>query len=302
LHYCAETEEETSKLYLDFVKKIIAHTQSKGKKVMMWADILLKYPEVIDQIGEDVIFLNWWYYLNPDESRFAHLAKIQRPQIACPGTSSWFRLCENVKLEEINICQMAEFAQKYGALGILNTNWGDLGKPCCLELAMYGLVLGAEKSWSVSTALDEEFYDRVNALLYEDANGIQALKKLSDLHDLVSWVNLEGAYCKYRYDVITPDHENKIIDLPLVQKAYRDFMEEYASRPWKNDEFRQEMLIAAEGSCVMAEIQEKLEGKNPERITDTNAWLAKYRKKWLQKNKENELYRIEELFTYCENI
>ena len=33
----------------------------------------------------------------------------------------------------------------YGAIGVLNTNWGDLGNPCSLELADFGL--GAD--WAV---------------------------------------------------------------------------------------------------------------------------------------------------------
>ncbi len=302
LHHCADTPENTGELYVDFVKKIIAYTQSKGKKVMMWADILLKHPEVIDQLPEDVCFLNWWYWNNPNEENFAHFAKIGKPQIVCPGTSTWNRFCENVTVEENNICQLAEFAQKYGAVGILNTNWGDHGNPCSLELAMYGMVLGAEKSWSASTIVDESFYERVNALLYENANGIRALKTLSSLHDMVEWLDLDRTYCKQRYDIEAQKRTELTIDLPKIQKAYTDFVNELSAQKWKNDEFRQEMLIAAEGICVIAELQEKLDGKNPSRITDTNQWLAKYREKWLLKNKKDELHLIEEMFTYCEAI
>lgn len=302
LHHCAETSEQTGQLYVDFVKKIIEHTRSKGKKVMMWADILLKYPDVIDQLPEDTCFLNWWYWKNPNEEHFAHFAKIGRPQIVCPGTSTWNRFCENVELEELNIGQLADFAQKYGAEGILNTNWGDHGNPCSLELAMYGLVLGAEKSWSASTPVDEAFYDRVDALLYENANSIHALKKLSTLHDMVEWLDLDRAYCAHRFGITDRKRTDLFVDLPKIRKAYRELADELSAQVWKNDEFRQEMLIAAEGVCVVAELQEKLEGKNPVRITDTHAWLAKYREKWLQKNKANEFYRIEEMLTYCEAV
>ena len=304
LHNCAESKEQTAELYVEFVKKIISHVQGKGKKVMMWADFfwMWNYPEAINMMPDNICYLNWWYYADPQEENVAYLAEKQKLQILCPGTSSWFRLCENVGLEEINICQMAEFGKKYNAMGILNTNWGDLGNPCSLDLAMYGLVLGAEKSWSVATAVDEDFYNRVNTLLYEEENGFQALQQLSKLHDMVSWTNLDRAYSKHRYNVVTPDHEDKVIDLPKIQKAYLEFAEEFSSQSWKNDEFRQEMLIAAEGACVIAEMQEKLEGKKPERITNTDAWLGKFREKWLQKNKKNELHLIEELFRYCDSI
>ena len=300
LHHCASNPEEIAQLYVDFVKKIIAHTQSKGKKIMMWADILLVHPEVIDQLPEDVCFLNWWYWPGADEERFSHFAKINRNQIVCPGTTSWNRFCEAVETEEANISQLAEFGHKYRALGMLNTNWGDRGNLASLELGTYGMVLGAEKSWSVATAIDEDFYDRVNSLLYGSENGIRALKAVSALQDLVNWIKFYGVYHEKMYGLVSRDPEECVIDLPKIQKAYLEIKDFLSGQVWQNDEYRQEMLLAAEGVCVTAELQQKLEGKNPERITDTHQWLEKYAQKWLQKNEKNELYRIEELFTNCE--
>lgn len=38
------------------------------------------------------------------------------------------------------------------------------------------------------------------------------------------------------------------------------------------------------------------------RITNTKEWLEKYRKKWLNKNKESELRNIKEMFLYCDRV
>ena len=46
----------------------------------------------------------------------------------------------------------------------------------------------------------------------------------------------------------------------------------------------------------------KLAGLPVCRVTDTHSWLARYREKWLQKNKAQELPRMEAVFTYCESI
>ena len=302
LHHCAESPEQIAPLYVDFVKKIIAHTQSKGKKVMMWADILLEHPEVIDKLPEDTCFLNWWYWPGVDENRVAHFAKINRTQILCPGTTTWNRFCEAVNTEEANICQMAEFGHKYGALGMLNTNWGDRGNPCSLELGMYGMVLGAEKSWSVNTPVDDAFYDRVNALLYGNENGIRALKAVSALQDKLSWIKFYGVYYEKAHGLVSRDAEDCVIDLPQIQMEYLQIKDFLSHQVWENDEFRQEMLLAAEAVCVTAELQQKLEGKNPQRVTDTHEWLQKYAEKWLRKNKANELYRIQQLIEHCEEL
>jgi len=292
---------DSGKLYVDFVKKIIAHTQKHGKKVMMWADILLKYPQTIGEIPEDICFLNWDYSAAPPEEKITRFAQSGRKQIVCPGTTTWSRLCENVAVEEPNICRMARYGHQHGALGVLNTNWGDWGNPCSLELAMYGLVLGAEMSWSVATPVDEAFYSRVNALLYENENGMKYLKELSALHEHVNWNDFCRAYFYHRYDYISDQREVRL-NVAAVQKGYTELVKKLSAEQWLRDEYRQEMILAAEGVCVIAELWEKLLGRPVSRLTDTRQWLKKYSEKWMQKNQPNELYRILEMFEYCEDI
>lgn len=292
--------KDVGKIYVDFVKQIIDYTKQKDKKIMMWADILLKYPETIELLPDDICFLNWDYNAAPSEEKIIEFEKINRKQIVCPGTSSWNRLCENVGVEEKNISLLAEYGYKHGALGLLNTNWGDWGNPCSLELAMYGLVLGAEKSWSVKTEINDDFYNRVNFILFENENGIQYLKELSDMHNLISWKGFCFNYFKHRYKTNDKDQCAVLCDLDELQNKCQKFSDKLESEKWINDEYRQEMLLSAEGICLIAELSTKILGKACARITNTYEWLNKYKNKWLQKNKPSELYRIEEMFTYLE--
>lgn len=288
---------DSGALYVAFVKKIVSYVQKQGKKVMMWGDILLKHPEVISQLPDDVCFLNWSYVAQPKEENIRALSG--KTQIVCPGTTSWSRLCENVDVEESNISRMAQYGHRYGAWGVLNTNWGDWANPCSLELGMYGMVLGAEKSWSVDTPVDDTFYSHVNALLYAAPNGILYLKELSHLQDLIDWNAFCATYFAKRYGGEIP--KTATYDVGAVQTAYRSLASRLSAEKWAKDEYRQEMLLAAEGICVMAELLAKLLGKPVTRLTDTSTWLQQYCEKWLQKNKPSELYNIREMFRYCED-
>lgn len=299
----AEEGLDEGRIYVDFVKKIIGHVQGKGKKVMMWADILLEHPETIAELPEDILFLNWYYNANSEkiENKISTFAKSGKKQIVCPGTNSWLRLCENVVVAEVNITKMIEIGHKYGAVGVLNTNWGDWGNPCSLELGMYGMVLGAEKSWSVDTELNEEFYAAVNALLYGNENGIRSLKAVSELHDHIAWKQFCGNYFAHRYEngermeFISED------EVKLIQQGYLEIAQKLSGEKWENDEYRKEMLIAAEGVCVMAELSAKFAGYKTEPVVNAKAWLDRYRKSWLRKNKPSELYRIVEMFEYLQS-
>lgn len=289
---------DTGKLYTDFVSKIVSYVQSKGKTVMMWADILLKYPQQVEKLSDDVVLLNWNYDLNPPEQNAQTLAELNRIQIMCPGTTTWNRLCEKTDVSTVNIAKMAEYGKKYGAKGILNTNWGDEGNPCSLELAMYGLVYGAEKSWNVSA---ENIEPRINNLVYKSEHGMEYLNELSDIQSEISWHEL--AKCKWNntnglgLDVTAPSKEdiNDVLERvkELVPKLKNSGIEK---------EILDEMLIAAEGMAVMAELFSKLLGYDIERCTDTEAWLEKYSCKWLEKNKKSELGVIEAFFRSMEEI
>ncbi len=300
LKQLAEDGYDVGKLYCDFVKQIIDHVKSRGKKVMMWGDILLQYPEQISALPEDTCFLNWFYRLNPPEENVIRFAQSGKRQIVCPGTTTWNRFCEGVDVEENNICLMAEYGYKHGADGVLNTNWGDWGNPCSVELAMYGLVLGAEKSWSVSTPASDEFRAKVNELLYENERGVQYLTELSRLHDRVKWVPLCIHYFHKRYNSepnLLPVIEE---DIQNIQKDYLSFVERLSAEADFAPEYRAEMLAAAEGICLMAELYAKDQQKDLVRVTDAKHFLKGFRDLWVRKNKESELRNLEEMFSYLE--
>ena len=296
---------DSGSLYVDFVKQIIEHVKHQGKQVMMWADILLQHPEVIEEIAEDVCFLNWDYGRYPSEEQVMALAKLGRKQIVCPGTTTWSRWCENVGLEETNISLLIEYGYKHGAYGVLNTNWGDWANPCSLELAMYGMVLGAAKSWSVGTEINDVFHQAVNKHLYKNANGVSNLKELSAMHELVDWDWLVVCRLYFAQHFENADNEkcqailNDVkIDLAKVQEAYKTIAERLADEKWENDEYRQEMLLTAKGICAIAEILISEKGDKVIRLIDIQEWIYQYSQNWMKKNKYSELKKIEEVFMF----
>lgn len=300
-----DTEIDEGKLYVDFVKKIIAHLQGKGKQVMMWADILLKHPETIEEIPEDIYFLNWRYRADPEEEMIIKFAELGRKQIVCPGTSIWNRFCEGVSVAESNISKMAEYGYKHGAIGVLNTNWGDYGHTCSLELSMYGMVLGAAKSWHVATKAGKYFDPAVDFLLYQHDGAMASLREVSTLNDMISFREFEQNYFKTAFPAkkwTKPVIKDCTLD--DVQAAYVALRDRLSAETWELDEYREEMLIAAEAVCVVAELANIFERSKSKttRLTDTEAWIAKFSEKWLAKNKASELFRVQDFFRDCEAL
>lgn len=293
--------DDPGKVYADFVKQLIAAVKARGKKVMMWADILLKHPEVIDDIPEDTIFLNWKYIKEPPEELVQTLAEMGKTQIVCPGNTAWNRLCENVEVEEGNITAMARYGHKYGALGVLNTNWGDWGHPCSLELGMYGMVLGAQVSWNAEAEPGQELDEAVDMHLYRRVGGMAVLRKLSEMHRGVIWKDLVRAYIQLRHEGKNQQPHVSREDLAFVQKSYLE-LKEQLSGTWEKDSYRKEMLSCAQGLCVMAELSMKMAGQPVDRVTDTPSWIKAYRENWLASNKQSELCNLTDMFGWIENM
>lgn len=288
-------------LYIEFVKKLVAYLQSKGKTVMMWADILLHHPEVISELPDGIEYLNWWYEPEIHENDIALFEKMQKPQIVCPATWSWEGVVEWVEKEEGNICNMINAGYRHGATGVLNTNWGDFGNPCTIDLALYGMVLGGAKGWTVTTEPTDSFKADVNHLLYENEKGYHYLKTLSDCQKDLRFTFVANAYSNTLFT------KKRQVDVPSIERVNeirticKNVMDELSAETWKQDEFRKQMITSAEGIIVMDELLAKVAGYPIERMSDTKKWLESFSEDWLKKNKKSELTAVMNIFLTLEN-
>ncbi|MBQ7986839.1 MAG: family 20 glycosylhydrolase [Clostridia bacterium] len=290
--------EDTGKLYVDFIKKIIAHLKSKGKKIMMWGDVLLQHPEVIPELPKDIQLANWYYSENPPEETFETFEKSGCEQIVCPGTSAWIGFTEDVIRANQNIIKMCDLGYKHGATGMLNTNWGDFGHLCSLELSMHGFVLGAAKSWNIETKADGEFDSSINAICYKNENAVKYLTILSKANVVMSWNEIIWTYSKMTMN--TKIHEYELPTMEEIEKCIsncQSVIAELKKQTWEIDRYRTEFILAAEGIIIVADILAKLAKHDHKQVSNVAEWLKSYRESWMQVNKESELYRLEKFLT-----
>jgi predicted Zn-dependent protease len=163
------------------------------------------------------------------------------------------------------------------------------------------MVLGAAKSWAIKTTANEAFYADVNALLYKNENAMRYLTAISTAHNDVSWTMvMRAAYLhKNGLPYETPVTADAVA---AAQKTYLDIKAALAADEWAHEDFKAEFLLAAEGVCLLAELGAALSGIKTTRLVNTEDFLTRYRAKWVEKNKESELSRMEEIFRYCDTI
>jgi hexosaminidase len=165
---CAERGLGT--IYLEYLLKVCDIVKKHGKKPMFWGDIILKHPELVKQLPKDITVLDWNYEgFSSFEPHCKLLSDCQVPFYVCPGTSAWGSIAGRTSNMKMNIFNAAKNGKKYGANGILITDWGDLGHWHTPVISYPGYVLGAAAGWNVSECKDADIEGYLDRYIFKDS-------------------------------------------------------------------------------------------------------------------------------------
>jgi hypothetical protein len=188
------------RLYLDFVKKIMRAVRAQGKTPMLWGDIILNHPHLVADLPRDAVVLNWDYSTDLARGGSDLFAESGRRFYVCPGVHGWRGWLNQVNDATANIVKQAAAGRRYGAEGLLTTDWGDCGHVSFLSGSYPGLLLGAAAGWHTDAQGEDDigrFDQAAGALELGDATGrlMRLIRRLGDAQavdwkDLVHW--LEG--------------------------------------------------------------------------------------------------------------
>src|SRR5665213_1747030 len=140
--------------------------------MMFWGDIVLKYPKLISQLPKNVVALNWGYEANhPFAKEAAQFNKAKIPFYVCPGTSTWQTLIGKHDNALANLRAAAKAGKKFGALGFLNTDWGDGGHPQPLAVSWPMFLAGAALAWNSKNFDESKLIPVLSRDVFEDSTG-----------------------------------------------------------------------------------------------------------------------------------
>jgi hexosaminidase len=183
------------RVYLDFLKQINREVSARGKTMMFWGDIILKYPKLIPELAEfsrssrresaqidrsgltsaatsKLIALNWGYEAgHPFAKESAQFAKAKIPFYVCPGTSTWQTLIGRHDNALVNLRAAAKAGKKFGAIGYLITDWGDGGHPQPLAVSWPMFLAGASLAWNAKTFDESKLISVLSRDVFEDSSG-----------------------------------------------------------------------------------------------------------------------------------
>ena len=210
-----EGEHGPQKLYVRYLGELCQWLLDQGITPVYWGDILAKLPESYAYLPKGGICLNWGYEADYPEDEIRALAGMGAVQYACPGLSTWSHLIPMLRDSFSNIRCMCRYAHKYGAIGLLNTDWGDFGHICPPAFSVPGILYGAAFSWNKEEFSQEELNEAVSFLAYGDRSGdfMRALTDLSGNESfqwswMIQWVEADGEARKK----VLADHLSRILE------------------------------------------------------------------------------------------
>ncbi|MBI9104225.1 MAG: family 20 glycosylhydrolase [Spirochaetales bacterium] len=221
------------RVYLGYIKKLRDLAGARGKKIQLYADIVMEHPHLLKELPEDILLVNWGYEAkHPFWRECDTLGRTGRPYYVCTGTSTWNSLGGRWSNTRENIMNGAVNGLKNGALGFYISEWGDNGHWQQFSTGLPAWYLGAGAAWNTYGCVD---FDPQKAItthsLRGDGKCAEALMLLQDvweksavpLHNisLPAVLLLDPVYPYYRKDYrIFRDYDFKE-ELSLLDDADR---------------------------------------------------------------------------------
>lgn len=155
-----------------------------GRKTMVWGDVVHEHPEQIPFLDKKLMLLDWWYEADHDFDRVKAFARHRIPFMVCPGTSSWNTLFPRVDNAVANIRGYAEAGKRFGARGLINTDWGDGGHYNLLGNSFFGIAWGAQAAWGTTDVSPRAFEKAFSLHFFSDRSGAvgKLCRRLGRLH------------------------------------------------------------------------------------------------------------------------
>jgi len=145
--------------------------QEHGKTVMAWADIMVKYPDIIPELPPGLIPVPWFYEPDPDPKYrewLDPLAKRHIPSIVAPGVNMWTEIVPDFRKSFRNIDTFLAAGKEAGAFGLINTFWTD-NQEVLRRMAWPGFAYGAAAAWQTAPVDANAFFSDYASIVYPSA-------------------------------------------------------------------------------------------------------------------------------------
>ncbi len=298
------------RVYLDFLLQIYQDVKARGRRMQFWGDIIVQHPELVPELPDDVVALEWGY--EADHPFAAHCPLFQASGLefyVCPGTSSWCSIAGRTHNALANLASAAVEGRKHGAHGYLITDWGDRGHWQVLPISYLGFAAGAAFAWDYETNQALDIAQSISLHAFRDPTGMMGrvaydlgnVYRISGLSvpngSTLFWVLQSSLTMEMLFGRgVQPTSASFVTALEAIDDAMDRMHQARMNRPDAvliREEFEQTAALlrhaCRRGQLALAEDPAEAEGLRAELDRDLRRLIPEYIRLWLARNRPGGL-------------
>lgn len=146
-------------VHAEHYRKLFEILKRYKKKPMMYGDIILNNPKILEKIPKSVMIIDWQYDPADHYPTTLSFKNAGFPFLVCPSVLNYNGPFPNIISAVLNIRNLTREGFTNGSLGVLTSNWNNFGGESLRELTYYGYAWTAECAWRPLRADLERFDD-----------------------------------------------------------------------------------------------------------------------------------------------
>ncbi len=170
LEYEARKRNKTpEELYLTMLKQTTDIVEKQGKRALVLADMLQKYPSIIPKVSPKIIAVPWHY--DPlDDKRYEQLlspfSKSGIPIIVQGAIKNWNWVSPDFEVSFLNTDVLIKAGRKYNAIGFINSGWTD-DSQTIMRMGFPDMAYGSIASWQNEQMDRDNFFKNYALAQYQ---------------------------------------------------------------------------------------------------------------------------------------
>ena len=182
-------------VHAEHYRKIHTLVTKYGKKALMYGDICLEHPEIIERLPRDIVIVDWHYGAVKEYPSISKFQNAGFEVLVSPATQAWTRIFPHYDAAAVNIENFIRRGFEHGVWGEVTSTWGDNGAENLRELNYYGFAFSADCAWSPDKAtyasfkrrFFPQFYGTDSAALREALANLVRINRLFPNNFRLTW-------------------------------------------------------------------------------------------------------------------
>lgn len=257
-------ETDVAEIHLRHYERVLEMLKPYDRKIMLYSDMLLRHPDILDTLPRDLIVFDWHYRAAEEFPSLDVFRQSGHRVIVSPAVANWKRFFPDLSTAETNILNFIRRGKRYdNVIGAATSSWGDNGQENFRELNWSGYAVTAEAAWAQTAKPAEEIRNNFFTHFFGDASPeIQKTYKLMDESHRVftiqgmAFASAHGTTMYWKHPLLdNPDvfYRTRAIRLRKKMRAALKHLENFRPAAKRNAAHLDFIRLGAERNAWMAD-------------------------------------------------